>query len=160
VGMRPTDSGTTQSLRPHRVPGSLVSDDPVGDPGASPPLPAPTVAPTDPGPAPAPSAIEPVPAPGPDPEEPAGDARTESRSALRAARRRRRRISIVCAVLIAVCTALTLLIVAVARDRTPGPQVVIPAASFAVSPPVDHHAIPAIPSPEILGAPAPQGGHR
>jgi hypothetical protein len=158
VGMTPADSGTTKSLHPHRGRGSLLPGaPPVGDPGTNRPDPPPT------GPEPddrAPPAIDPVVDPEPEPElDPGHEVPNESRSALRAARRRRRRLSIVCAVLIALCTALTLLIVAVARDRTPGPQVVTPTALFTATPLVDHHAVPELQPTEILGASAPLGGH-
>jgi hypothetical protein len=35
-----------------------------------------------------------------------------------------------CAVLIVVCLVITILIVGMARNRTPGPQIVVPALSF------------------------------
>jgi hypothetical protein len=57
--------------------------------------------------------------------------RAEGRQALRAARRRRRRISIGCAVLIALCTIATVLIVDLARVRTSGLPAMAPSARMA-----------------------------
>jgi hypothetical protein len=56
----------------------------------------------------------------------------ESRRALRAHRRQRRRIAIGCAVFIAVCVVITLVIVDIARDRTSAPQSVGPSRQGAV----------------------------
>jgi hypothetical protein len=163
--MTPADSGTTKSLHPHRRRQPLFPGTPPGeDPGSDRPDPPPSGSEPEDQASPA---IGPAVAAGPEPPletepepEPGHDARNETRSTLRAARRRRRRSSIGWAVLIAVCTALTLLIVAAARDRAPGPQVLTPAAPFAASPPVDHQAVPQFHSIETLGASAPQGGHR
>jgi hypothetical protein len=66
--------------------------------------------------------------PCPDPE---GSARANGRQALRAARRRRRRISIGCAVFVAGCTAVTLLIVGIASSRSSSPPPVAPTATAA-----------------------------
>lgn len=52
------------------------------------------------------------------------------RRARRAARYQRRHLSVGCAVLIAVCLVITILIVGMARNRMPGPQIVVPALSF------------------------------
>jgi hypothetical protein len=53
--------------------------------------------------------------------DPAGvDPHRESRSELRAARRVRRRLMVACALVVAVCVLLTVLIVGLARDRSPG----------------------------------------
>jgi hypothetical protein len=87
------------------------------------------------------------------------DLRAQSRQALRMARRRRQRISIVCAVAVAVCIAVTLLVVGLARDRTPGPQVVVPVALFASSVGVNHQIVPRIETSESLGALASVGGN-
>jgi len=158
VGMRPRDSGTAQSLRLYRRTGAPLPGGPsVGDPDEA----------DDGGPAPSGGDQPPASAAGlgtgagavPSSDD-GHDARTESRSELRAARRRRRRLSIGCAVLIAVCTAITIVIVAIARDRAPGPQVVTPAVPQAVSPSFDHHATSDTQSPQIPGALAPQGGQR
>ena len=128
VRTTPTDSGTTQSLHPYAgrqtVPAGPAGAGPLDDP------PAPVgdgdqlvdeTAPPD-------AAAPPAPAAAPDPAttadlepEPGRDPRIEGRRQLRAARKRRRRISIVCAVLIAVCMALTLLLVAIARAARPIP---------------------------------------
>ena len=66
-----------------------------------------TTPPTHPGP------VEQL--PGADPTEPA-----ETRRELRMARRQRRHLATLCAIVVAVCLALTLLIVNLARDRAPG----------------------------------------
>jgi hypothetical protein len=114
VGTTPEESGTTTtSTEPypgHREP-SPGPPDFVVNQGA------------DQGADQRPPAVGP---PGPDPQD---RVRAEGRQALRAARRQRRRISIGCAVLVAVCMAITVLIVDLARDRTSGPQVVLPSAS-------------------------------
>ncbi|HUD15982.1 MAG TPA: hypothetical protein VMQ59_01920 [Acidimicrobiales bacterium] len=82
----------------------------------------------------------------------------EGRQALRAARRQRRRIAIGCALVVALCLAVTLVIVGIARDRTTGgPQTVVPGVltgSHQVDlPTAAHH-----PPTESHGAPAPTGG--
>jgi hypothetical protein len=61
--------------------------------------------------------------------------RHEERRALRAARRRRQRLAVACAALVAFCLGVTILIVVMAGNRTPGPQVVtaLPAVSAAPS---------------------------
>jgi hypothetical protein len=153
VGMTPRNSGTAQSLRPF--------------PGGQTDLTGPSGAP-EVGSRPVGEVLggdeHPVPADDPEPARPdvegRPDPRTEGRRQLRAARKRRRRISIGCAVLIAVCTALTLLIVAVARDRSPSLFVVTPPPALVSSAPVVHHAVLVVESTETLGALAPQGGHR
>jgi hypothetical protein len=92
--------------------------------------------------------------------------RAEGRQALRAARRRRRLISIGCAVLIALCTLATVLIVDLARTRTSGPPAVTrsaPIASWAdtvVPAGAAHLRLPRNRSPLILDALASPGGHR
>lgn len=77
------------------------------------------------------------------PEHPAP---VDDRRARRAARYQRRHLSVGCAVLIAVCLVITILIVGMARNRTPGPQVVVPALSLpagtAASRPLVHPSRP------------------
>ncbi len=78
------------------------------------------------------------PAPDPDPvdhgvepaTDPDAESRLESRRALRAARRQRRHVMVGCAVVIAVCLVLTVLIVGFARDRRPGSQTILPNLSI------------------------------
>jgi len=77
------------------------------------------------------------PYPGPD-----GSARANGRQALRAARRRRRRISIGCAVFVAGCTAITLLIVGVASSRASSPPAVTPAAAHLAGVHLDLRSLP------------------
>lgn len=83
----------------------------------------------------------------------------ETRRALRAQRRQRRRIAIGCAVLIAVCVLITLVIVNIARDRTSVPQSEGRLTPVAV---VHNDFLSASihPSTDTPGAPAPVGGHR
>lgn len=59
--------------------------------------------------------------------------RPAERRAWRAARRRRRQLAVGCALLVALCLGITILIVVMAGNRTPGPQVLTaaPAASAA-----------------------------
>ena len=82
-----------------------------------------------------------TPSAGPYPD-PDGSARANGRQALRAARRRRRRISIGCAVFIAGCTGITLLIVGIASSRSSSPPVVTAATA---SLPGVHVGPPALP---------------
>lgn len=56
---------------------------------------------------------------------PETDTRAEPRRALRAARRQRRQVMVGCALVIAVCLVLTILIVTIARGRRPGSGVVV-----------------------------------
>jgi hypothetical protein len=64
------------------------------------------------------SPVDPV-----DPVDPAPVPSAEQgRRELRAARRQRRRLAALCAAFVAVCLALTLLVVTLARDRAPSPQ--------------------------------------
>ncbi len=94
-----------------------------------------------------------------------GNTRAKGRQALRAARRRRRRISIVCAVFVAGCTAITLLIVGIASSRASSPQAVTPSAPMFPDVHVDYAALPsrAISTNQSyrdLDAAASRGGHR
>jgi hypothetical protein len=78
---------------------------------------------------PAPTELEP---PGLRPDaEPETESPAETRGALRAARRRRRHVMVGCALVVAVCLVLTLLIVNIARGRRPGSGVV-PVVALAV----------------------------
>lgn len=54
--------------------------------------------------------------------EPGSEPTTASRSELRAARHQRRRLMVVCAVVIAVCLVLTIVVVGLARNRVAGSQ--------------------------------------
>jgi hypothetical protein len=73
----------------------------------------------------------------PDPDEQlpgvAATEPAETRRALRVARRQRRHLATLCAVVVAVCLVLTLLIVSLARDRAPG-TVSGPPLAVAVAP--------------------------
>lgn len=58
-----------------------------------------------------------------DPVDPApAPSAEQGRRELRAACHQRRRLAALCAVFVAVCLALTLLVVTLARDRSPSPQ--------------------------------------
>lgn len=93
----------------------------------------------------------PVPAAAP---EPAAGPDTAGRRALREARRQRRRLMAVCALIIAACLVMTVLIVGMARDRPAqsGPTGVV-LQPLVLSPTTPYPAVPP-------GAPAPEGGHR
>jgi hypothetical protein len=95
--------------------------------------------------------------PYPDPD---ASTPVNGRQALRAARKRRRRISIVCAVVIAGCTAITMLIVGLASSRASSPQAVAPATAHLRSVPVDLRALPDNQSYRELDAAASRGGQR
>jgi hypothetical protein len=91
---------------------------------------------------------------------PARQPQVDGRRAHRIARHQRRRISIGCAVLVAVCLVITILIVGMARNRTPGAQVVVPALALAI-PPVDSRpVVPTVPPNQFRDATASEGGHR
>jgi len=190
VGTTPTEPGITKSSRLYPKPEEALdraaqSYGLPGGPGA-----AEVVAPArDPEPEPAPGSefeAEPSHA-GPPPEQGAIDvradaevdsgvqtdpqtdvagadpvtvSRAEGRQALRAARRRRRRISIGCAVLIALCTVATVLIVDLARVRTSGLPAMAPSARMASPSTAVHLLLPRYESTATLDAPASQGGHR
>jgi hypothetical protein len=85
----------------------------------------------------------------------------DGRRAHRAARQQRRHLAVGCAVLIAACLVITILIVAMARSRTPGTQVMVPALAVAVPVYPDSLAlVPTVPFNQFLGVSAPEGGHR
>ncbi len=103
------------------------------------PVTVPVATPQAPSQAPPATAPEDAPEATPDQAaaaDPKPDARAETMRALRVARRRRRHLMLVCAVIIAVCVVLTLLIVGIARDRRPGSQVVLAGAT-----PVTWHGV-------------------
>ncbi|MGH9078607.1 MAG: hypothetical protein ACRDYE_00760 [Acidimicrobiales bacterium] len=115
-------------VRPEIVPARLDPGPPAG------PEPAPDGT-IDPAWGPVPSAPPPA-APRPAADQPAASRQTrpDDRRAQRAARRRRRRLAVWCAVLIAFCLAMTILIVVMAGNRTPGPGVVAGPAPVAAPP--------------------------
>jgi hypothetical protein len=141
------ESGSiTQSTGPYAA---LRSDRPAGTAlGVDPGLPVPDAG----------SSAEPVVPPVS--TQPAQQPQVDGRRAHRLARHQRRRISIGCAVLVAVCLAITILIVGMARNRTPGAQVVLPALALAI-PPVDSRPfVPTVPPNQFRDAAASEGGHR
>ncbi len=85
-------------------------------------------------------------------EDPVTVSRAEGRQALRAARRRRRRISIGCAVLIALCTIATVLIVDLARVRTSGLPAKAPSTRMASPPSAVQSLLPRYESTATLDA--------
>jgi len=103
--------------------------------------------------------------------DPAGQQpRVDRCRAERAERRQRRRISVGCALLVAVCLVITILIVGMARNRSPGAQVVVPGAALATpaavnSLPTVHpvhrvHPVHPVHPDKARGAVAPEGGNR
>ena len=91
----------------------------------------------------------------------ASEPRTDGRRALRQARRHRRRLAVGCAVLVAVCLALTILIVDLARNRTVGPQGAAPTSMPASPGPIVRpSALLMLQAIETRGATAPEGGNR
>lgn len=81
--------------------------------------------------------------------EPGSEPTMASRSELRAARRQRRRLMVVCAVVIAVCLALTIVVVGLARNRVAGSQSLpsvrtgrIPGPAWSSTPSSTHPANP------------------
>ncbi len=158
MGTTPTGSGTTARSAglyplappaPATVPGDGPDTGAASDPRPADPVPVQPPGEVATGPLSA--------TPEPDPEQ---DARAEGRRALRAARKRRRRVSLGCAALIAVCTAITLIIVGMARERSPGPQVVRPVAGLALPASFDLRSPPITGPTETLGAAASIGGQR
>jgi hypothetical protein len=94
-------------------------------------------------------------------EQPEPGPRVDGRRAHRAARQQRRHLAVGCAVLIAACLVITILIVDMARSRTPGTQVIVPALAVAApAHPDSHSVIPTVPFNQFLGVSAPEGGHR
>jgi hypothetical protein len=84
--------------------------------------------------------------------DPVRVSRAEGRQALRAARRRRRLISIGCAVLIALCTIATVLIVDLARVRTSGLPAMAPSTRMASPSTAVHPVLPRYESTATLDA--------
>jgi len=83
---------------------------------------------------------------------------TDSRVALREARRQRRRVAWWCAALVALCLALTIVVVSLARNRpAPTPGSVVSAALFV--PYTDATGSMALPHDPFPGAPASEGGN-
>jgi len=157
AGMTPNDSGTATTsprLYPNRaapVPATISEPSGPDSPGT----------PRDPNPESGHSPSDRQGSPEGD-QGPAGDTdtRVPGRQEVRAARKRRRRLSIGCAVVLTVCTAITLLIVGLARDHTPSSLGVVPVAQMASSVGVRHHTFPDITSMETPDAPASVGGNR
>lgn len=94
-------------------------------------------------------------------------ARPDGQRALRTARRQRRRLTVACALVVAVCLALTLLIVDLSRSRTNGADALLSPPSLRLS--GTGPVLPAVPfsvgsrpasSTESPGATAPEGGNR
>jgi len=100
-----------------------------------------------------PASASATPASDPDPTDP-----EPTRRALREARRRRRQLALFCALAIAVCLLLTVLIVDLARDRTPSSTAGAPLLVAAASGPVALSIVPSIPN--STDALASQGGIR
>ncbi|HEV3280100.1 MAG TPA: hypothetical protein VG032_00715 [Acidimicrobiales bacterium] len=94
---------------------------------------APSLVPPDEGAAPDPAPATPATTARIDPPPAPARPRPDDRRAQRAARRHRRRLAAWCAVLVAFCLAVTILIVTMAGNRTPGPQAI--AAVAPASPP-------------------------
>jgi len=149
VRLIPTESG---SATPARVLTQTESSDetvtvPARVPTPGPPNPgttqADTTGVTDPA--------EPVPA--------AVDPPADGRRALRQARSQRRRTALLCAVVLIVCLALTLLIVGLARDRAAPPAAVL---SFAPvpAPTSATPTVPVPPQPRPDAATASEGDNR
>jgi hypothetical protein len=109
------------SVRPEVTPG--VAPAPTPPPGSEP------VSDGAIGPA-----REPVSVPPTDRRAAPSRPRPGDRRAQRAARRRRRRLAVWCAVLVAFCLGVTILIVVMAGNRTPGPQVVAARTPVAAPP--------------------------
>jgi len=97
--------------------------------------------------------------------EPPSDSR-ETRRAMRTARRIRRQVMVGCALVIAVCLILTILIVTIARGRRPGSGVVVPGVALAAragpAPATSTAATPLTVRPHIVNpdAAASEGEHR
>jgi len=90
------------------------------------------------------------------PSDPGEHVANDSRPALREARRQRRRTAWLCAAVLAICLALTIVVVSLARTRTVPTSGTVSAVS-AISHPASGSLLSADPH---LGAPAPEGGTR
>ncbi len=92
----------------------------------------------------------------------------DGRRAVREARKHRRRTAWICALFVAVCLALTIVVVTLARYRPAPPLSSAGALAPSVSPFPSTRTSPAVnpvdsivlPSPSSLGAAAPEGGTR
>ena len=87
---------------------------------------------------------------------------TDSRIALRDARRQRRRTAWLCAAILAVCLGLTIVVVSLARTRpapSPGAAATSAFASDFAVPSTHAPGSPTLPSQPSPGAPAPEGGN-
>jgi hypothetical protein len=99
-----------------------------------------------------------TPEPDPDPVGVSTPSEPEpTRRALREARRRRRQLALFCALAIAVCLVLTVLIVDLARDRTPSSTASGAPLVAAARGPVERSVVPV---PNVPGAAASEGGIR
>jgi len=112
---------------------------------------------SDAGPSEAPSSAA---GPSVDSAEPVeyGSGSADSRVALREARRQRRRVAWLCAAIVAICLALTIAVVSMARNR-PAPTSGSVAWSALVVPSTDANGGMALPHEPFPGAPAPEGGN-
>jgi hypothetical protein len=91
----------------------------------------------------------------------APDHSTAGRRALREARRQRRRLMGVCAVIVAACLVMTVLIVGMARDRpAPGTPTGVVNSAGGLLVPIRPALSPSSAHVQEHGAEAPEGGHR
>jgi len=66
-----------------------------------------------------------------------------------------------CALLVAVCLVITILIVGMARSHNPGAQVVVPGLALAAPPAFESHpTVHTVHTVQVRGAEAPEGGNR
>jgi hypothetical protein len=100
-----------------------------------------------------------TPASDPDPvDQPSVSEPDGTRRALRVARRRRRQLALLCALAIGVCLLLTVLIVGLARDRTPSSMARPPLVMAAGGPIVLSVVSVVLPAPITPDAAGSQGG--
>lgn len=104
-------------------------------------------------PTPAPPGPE-TPAPGLDSAEDRVEVARETRKEVREARHRRRQLMVACAIVVAACLVLTILIVTMARQRPSG----LPAPTASRAEAVASYRSAPVPTPSH-SAVAPQGGH-
>ncbi len=139
--LTPTESDNTPppqvSVQPQSSDGRVTSSEPTipsdgaaGEPGATDPPPAGT---------------------------PGDHGASDTRIALREARRQRRRTAWLCAAVVAVCLALTIVVVSLARNRPPPSSGVLTAYAPVSFTPASASMLATNPHP---GAPAPEGGNR
>ena len=149
VRLTPTESDSTPL--PHNPSSPEPTDAAMATPAGD-PSPIPSDHSPDDGPGEAQSSTEPV--------EPVTSASggTDSRVALRDARRQRRRVGWLCAAIVAICLALTIVVVSLARNRpAPTPGAVVSSALFVPS--NDAIGSMALAHDPFSGAPAPEGGN-